>query len=198
MRHSAGNGVKRDPGSAVALAVALLVAISIEVICLQAYSKRAEEARKLNDQLEANNSQMQRHAAELHEASQKIGATFTRLNDGILRLAGNDGRLLTPGGNLKENLEFIDSKVMKSFRDYGLGISLFKANRRESSISFEAASNQFELHRLLPFLAEQENSNAFLFLDKLDLRRPVDVPAFSMKPTGLQAVLLVRVLSTPK
>jgi septal ring factor EnvC (AmiA/AmiB activator) len=198
MRHIFASAVKRDPGSAVALAVALLALISIETIFLEAYWKRGEETRKSNDQLEASNSQMQRQVAELHAATQRVSATFTRLNDGIIRVPGNDGRLLNPLRNPKENLEFTDNKVAKSFRDYGLVVNSLKASRRESSISFEAASNHFEFHRLLPFLAEQENSNAFLFLDKLDLIRPVEVPAFSMSPTGLQTMFLIRVLSAPK
>jgi hypothetical protein len=63
---------------------------------------------------------------------------------------------------------------------------------------FEAGSNNLELHRLLPFLAEQENSNAFLFLQRVDLARPAGVPAFSMNPTALETRLLIRVLSGPK
>ena len=54
----------------------------------------------------------------------------------------------------------------------------------------KSGSNHLELHRLLPLLAEQENSNAFLFIDKLDLTRPDEIPAFSTNPTGLQTRLL--------
>ena len=53
-------------------------------------------------------------------------------------------------------------------------VKSFQEGHRETSVSFEVGSNHLELHRLVPFLAEQENSNAFLFVDKLDLVRPVD------------------------
>lgn len=198
MTKMAGSGVKRDPRSAVALTIALLTVISIQAIFLEKLWKSGKEARKANDQLEASNSQMQRHIAELRAATQKISATFTRLNDGIIRVAANEGRLPTPGHNPKSNPEFADNKIAKSFRDYGLAVTSLRAGRHESSIILEVGSNQLELHRLIPFLAEQENSNAFLFIDKLDLARPVEIPAFSMNPTGLATIFLIRVLSGPK
>ena len=51
-------GVRKDPGSAVALAVVLLAVLSVEAIYLEDFWKRDEESRKANDQLEAGNSQM--------------------------------------------------------------------------------------------------------------------------------------------
>jgi hypothetical protein len=44
-------------------------------------------------------------------------------------------------------------------------------------------------------LAEQENSNAFLFLDRVYLSRPISVPPFSIDPTYLDVRLTVRILS---
>jgi len=190
--------VRKDPGSAVALAVALLAVLSIETVYLEDCWKHGEELRKANDQLEASNSQRQRHIEELRLATQKISATFARLNDGIIRVAATEGRLPTPGHNPKGNPEYVDSKVAKSLREYGLAVKSIQEGHRETSISFEAGSNQLELHRLAPFLAEQENSNAFLFVDRLDLIRPTEIPAFSMNPTGLETSLLIRVLSGPK
>ena len=77
-------------------------------------------------------------------------------------------------------------------------VKSFQEGHRETSVSFEVGSNRLELHRLVPFLAEQENSNAFLFVDKLDLVRPLAIPSFSMNPAGLETRLLIRVLSGPK
>jgi hypothetical protein len=193
-----GSSVRHDPGNAVALAVALLAFLFIEVVYLESLWKRNEESRKANEQQEANNSQMRRHNAELRAAAEKISATFTRLNDGIIRLTNIDGRLPIPGRGPKGNLEYGDSKVAKSLQEFGLVVKSLHDGRRETSASFEAGSNHLELHRLIPFLAEQENSNAFLFIDKLDLVRPLETPAFSMHPTELQTRLLFRVLSGPK
>jgi hypothetical protein len=197
MKKRAGSGARKDPGSAVVLAVVLLAFIAIEAIYLNNFCKSNEESRKANDQLEAANSQIQRHIAELRSATQKISAIFARLNDGIVRVSGNEGRLPTPGRNPTSNPDD-DSKVAKSLREYGLVVKSVQQGRHETSVSFEAGSNHLELHRLLPLLAEQENSNAFLFVDKLDLGRPPEIPAFSMNPTGLETRLLIRVLTGPK
>jgi hypothetical protein len=190
--------VRKDPGSAVALAIALVAVLSIEALYLDDLWKHDEESRKADDQLEASNWQMERHIGELRSATQKISATFTRLNDGIVRVAGSEGRLPFPGHNPKGNPEYADNKVTKSLREYGLVVKSIQESRREASISFAVGSNRLELHRLVPFLAEQENSNAFLFIDKLNLVRPTEIPSFSMNPTGLETDLLIRVLSGPK
>jgi hypothetical protein len=197
MKNRAASGARKDPGSAVVLSAVLLAFIAIEAMYLNNFWKRNEESRKANDQLEAVNSQIQRHIAELRSAAQKIGAIFARLNDGIVRVPGNDGRLPTPGHNPIGNPDD-DSKVAKSLREYGLVVKPVQQGRHETSVSFEAGSNHLELHRLLPLLAEQENSNAFLFVDKLDLDRPAEIPAFSMNPTGLETRLQMHVLTGPK
>jgi hypothetical protein len=198
MTRESDSGVRRDPRSAVALAVALVAVIAIEAMYVEDLWKRGEESRQANDQLDAANSQRQRHIAELRSSAQKIAAMFTRLNDGIIRVPGMDGRLPTPGRNPKSNSEDLDSKVAKSLQEFGLVVKSFQEGHRETSVSFEAGSNHLELHRLVPFLAEQENSNAFLFVDKLDLVRPLAIPSFSMNPAGLETRLLIRVLSGPK
>jgi hypothetical protein len=198
MTKGSESGARKDPRSAVILAVALLAAISIEAKYLENLWKRGEEARQSNDRLDAASSQMQRHIAELRSSAQKISAIFTRLNDGIVRVAGIEGRLPVPGHNPKSNSDYGESKVARSLQEFGLVVKSFQEVHRETSVSFEAGSNRLELHRLVPFLAEQENSNAFLFVDKLDLIRPLAIPAFSMNPAGLETRLLVRVLSGAK
>jgi hypothetical protein len=103
-----------------------------------------------------------------------------------------------PGHSPNFNPEYDDCKVAKSLREYGLAVRPVPEGRQETSIGFEVDSNDLELHRFVPLLAQQENSNAFLFVDKLDLVRPVGIPAFSMNPTGLETRLQIRVLTGPK
>ena len=198
MTNRFGSGVRSDPGGAVALSVVLLALISLEIMYLDDSWKRGEDSRRAIDQLEVGNTQMQQHIAELRSASQKISATFTRLNDGILRVAGIEGRLPTPGRSPNSNPEYDDCKVAKSLREYGLTVRSVQEGHHETSIGFEVGSNDLELHRFVPLLAQQENSNAFFFVDKLDLVRPVGIPAFSMNPTGLETRLQIRVLTGPK
>ena len=64
------------------------------------------------------------------------------------------------------------AKWRSRFRNMVWWSNRFKRAAAKRSVSFEVGSNHLELHRLIPFLAEQENSNAFLFIDKLDLARP--------------------------
>ncbi len=198
MTSRAEPSVRRDPGSAVALAAILLLFLAVETVYLEDFWKRNEALHRENEQQEASNSQVRRHSAELRAAAQKISATFARLNDGIVRVTSIVGRLPIPGRSAKENPEYADSTVAKSLQEYGLVVKALPDGRRETSVSFEAGSNHLELHRLIPFLAEQENSNAFLFVDKLDVVRPVEIPAFSLHPTALQTRLLIRILSGPK
>ncbi len=191
-------GAKRDPKSAVALTVALLVVIATEAVYLANFWRSNEEVRKLNNQAEASNSQTQRHIVELHSATQKIGVVFMRLNDGIARVASTEGRLATPGQDPKSNSQGPDPRLAQRLREYGLVVTSLPEVRRESSVSFQVASDHLELHRLIPLLAEEENSDAFLFVDKLDLVRPLQVSAFSMSPTGLEAKFSMRVLAGSK
>ena len=189
---------KKDPRSAVFLAIALMAIVVIEAISLQGFWKRNQDSRQTNSQLESSNSQMQRHIAELRLATQRISAIFARLSDGMLSVAGIEGRLPIPGHSPKEISPYTESKVAKSLREYGFLVSALQEGRREPSVSYKVGSNQLELHRLIPFLAEQENSNAFLFVDKLNLVRPGQTPAFSMNPVGLETELLIRLLAGPK
>lgn len=172
--------------------------VVIEAISLQGFWKRNQDSRQTNSQLESSNSQMQRHIAELRLATQRISAIFARLSDGMLSVAGIEGRLPIPGHSPKEISPYTESKVAKSLREYGFLVSALQEGRREPSVSYKVGSNQLELHRLIPFLAEQENSNAFLFVDKLNLVRPGQTPAFSMNPVGLETELLIRLLAGPK
>ena len=190
--------LKRDPRSAVLLTVVLIGIVACEAISLSGFSTKNSELRTANDQLEAANRQMERHISELRFSAEKIAATFARLNDGIVRVSRNEGRLPVPGGNTKDDPGVVENRIEKSIRDYGLIVKPVDGPHHETSVMFEAGSNNLELHRLLPFLAEQENSNAFLFLERVDLARPAGIPAFSMNPTALETRLLIRVLSGPK
>ena len=192
-------GVRRDPRSAVALTITLLLVVAIEALYLDNFWRGNEENRRINNQVEAINAQTQRHIAGLHSAAQKIGVVFTRLNEGIERVPIIEGRLPTPAQEPKSNPSpASDSRVAGPLREYGLEVTSLPEGLRESSRSFQAGSNHLELHRLVPLLAELENSNAFLFVDKLDLVRPLRVPPFATSPTELEAKFSMRVLAGPK
>jgi hypothetical protein len=190
--------VMRDPKSAILMTLVLVAIVLVEAVSLISFWRSNDELRTVNGQLEGANRQTVGHISELRSSAEKIAATFTRLNDGIVRVSGSDGRLPVSGRSPKEGADVAENRIEKAIRDYGLVVTPVDGTRHESSITFEAGSNRLELHRLLPFLVEQENSNAFLFLERVDLVRPAEIPAFSMNPTGLEARFLFRVLSGPK
>jgi hypothetical protein len=190
--------LKRDPRSAILLTLVLVGIVASEAISLSGFWTSNGVLRTANDQLEAANRQTERRILELRSSADKIAATFTRLNDGIVRVSRNEGRLPDPSRNTKDDPGVAENRIEKSIRDYGLIVKPIDGPRHESSVMFEAGSNHLEFHRLLPFLAEQENSNAFLFLERVDLARPAEIPAFSMTPIALEARLLIRVLSGPR
>jgi hypothetical protein len=198
MTMRSGPLVMRDPKSAILMTLGLGAIVLFETVSLISFWRSNDQLRIANGQLEAANRQTIRHISELRSSAEKIAATFTRLNDGIVRVSGGDGRLPVSGRSPKEGPDLAENRIEKAIRDYGLVVEPVDGTRHESSITFEAGSNRLELHRLLPFLVEQENSNAFLFLERVDLVRPAEIPDFSMKPTGLEARLLFRVLSGPK
>jgi hypothetical protein len=186
---------RRNPSSAIFFAMILLGLVSSEAICLENLWRKNSESRAANDQQEQLNRQMERHVSELKTATDKIAAVFARLSDGIIRTAGVDGQFSLLGHSLKQDPGPTYNRVAESIRQYGLVVRPIAPGPHERSVRFEAGSNNLELHRLVPILAEQENSNAFLFVDKLELTRPAVVPAFSMNPTGIEARFEFRVLS---
>ena len=68
--------------------------------------------------------------------------------------------------------------------------------RHESTIVYELASDRLEFHRLVPLLAQEENSNVFLFLDHAELKRPAATEPFSMHPSALESRLRVRMFTS--
>jgi hypothetical protein len=65
----------------------------------------------------------------------------------------------------------------------------------ENAIIYIAGSSTLEFSRVISLLAELENSNAFLYFDKVVLNRPATVPAFSTAPTYLDGRFTVRLMS---
>ncbi|MEY2603892.1 MAG: hypothetical protein QOH31_1676, partial [Verrucomicrobiota bacterium] len=65
----------------------------------------------------------------------------------------------------------------------------------ETAAIYLAGSSTLEFSRVVSLIAELENSNAFLYFDKVALNRPAAVPAFSTAPTYLDGRFTLRLLS---
>jgi hypothetical protein len=85
--------------------------------------------------------------------------------------------------------------AIQMIADAGVIVHPGKAIPGESSAIFEAGSSRLEFQRLIPLLAEQENSNAFLYFDRLLFSRPAATPPFSESATYIEARFSIRILA---
>ena len=86
--------------------------------------------------------------------------------------------------------------VIQDFVKAGLTAVPSGTVRSESSVGYQLGSEQLEFHRLVPLIAQEENSNVFLFIDHLEFVRPKAAGPFSMKATALQTQLTARMFTT--
>ena len=128
----------------------------------------------------------------------KISAMFVRLNDAVFNLRPNEINRGAAGAraNERSNEEEGRPAAIQLLTDAGVIIQPGRSAGGESSLVFEAGSSRLELERLIALFAEEENSNAFLYFDRLILSRPATTRPFSIDPTYLDARFSIRVLST--
>lgn len=129
---------------------------------------------------------------ELHTNEALIKALYTRLNDAVV-VRSRELPLLAPRLTQKASAE---PPVVKAFRESGCQVASKPNELGNMSVTYVLVSHGTEFHRLVPLIAQQENSNSFLVVDKLVLERPATTPAFSDKPTALDCDLSVRLLAT--
>jgi hypothetical protein len=147
---------------------------------------------------EQANHRLEAEIGGLRKSQLKIKALFLRLDDAVYNPQVFD-RPELPSGKLRVRQDRPPEALppaIKQLNEAGILARPERVSNGESALVYEAGSSRLELHRLIPILAEQENSNAFLFLDRLYLSRPLSVPPFSIDPTYLDARLTVRILST--
>jgi hypothetical protein len=85
--------------------------------------------------------------------------------------------------------------IIQDFVKAGLKDVPSGAAHSESSVGYQLGSDQLEFHRLVPLIAQEENSNVFLFIDHLEFTRPKATGPFSMTPTALQTRLTARMFT---
>ena len=126
----------------------------------------------------------------------KISAMFVRLNDAVFNPKAAEG-VQTPA-RLRARLVSGDERplAIQMFADAGVVLQPARTAPGESSVIFEAGSSRLEFQRLIPLLAEQENSNAFLYLDRVSINRPASTAPFSEHPTYLDARFSIRILAS--
>ncbi|MBV9671987.1 MAG: hypothetical protein JO076_04080 [Verrucomicrobia bacterium] len=169
--------------------------LAVELFSTGALWKSNEQLHDETDRLEDANAQNEKYVSELKIAAPKISGIFTRLNDSVVRVKSIEGKLPIPGQKpaIQEQ-----PKTVRAWQDYGFSVIPQGTANRESSVCFQIVSDQMEFHRVIPALAEQENSNALLFIDKLTLIRPAKITAFALTPVALKTRFTVRLLTSSK
>ena len=64
----------------------------------------------------------------------------------------------------------------------------------ESALIYDGGGTRLEFQKLIGLLADAENGNLFLFIDRLALGRPNTVHPFSLEPTYLETRISLRFL----
>jgi hypothetical protein len=142
--------------------------------------------------LRENLARTRTRTEELRAGEARIKALYTRLNDAVV-VRSRELPLLAPRPGQKASPE---PPVIKAFRESGCQVAAKNLTELGNmSVTYVLVSHGTEFHRLVPFIAQQENSNTFLVVDKLVLERPATTPAFSEKPTALDCELSVRLLA---
>jgi hypothetical protein len=189
--------VKQSLGFITIVVLLVFAILLCEVIWIRNAKNAAEElgARNLV-QIQANDRQ-RAEIQGLKTNQTKISAMFMRLNDAIFNARTNETAKGQTGYRQGPRPTEPEARpaAIQLLTDAGVIVQPGRPVGGEPSLIFEAGSSRLELERLIALFAEAENSNAFLYVDRLFLSRPAATEPFSINPTYLDARFSIRVLS---
>jgi hypothetical protein len=182
------------PRSAIVLSVGVMILLIAEACWLLNWHRANEELTLVNVRRAGQNAIDGRKVLELRSASVRIDGLYLRLQDPLTATpqAGQQPSGL-PGGPRAVATE---PMVIQDFVKAGLKAVPTGPVHSESGVGYQLGSDQVEFHRLVPLIAQEENSNVFFFIDHLEFLRPKATGPFSMKPTALQTRLTARMFTT--
>jgi hypothetical protein len=182
------------PRSAIVLSACVLVLFIAEAFWLYTWHRANEELSIANVRRAGQNAIDGRKILELRSASVRIDGLYLRLQDPLAptpQVAQQPSALMSsPQPAITEPM------VIQDFVKAGLKAVPSGTVYPESSVGYQLGSDQLEFHRLVPLIAQEENSNVFHFIDHLEFLRPKATGPFSMKPTALQTRLTARMFTT--
>ncbi|HZC34871.1 MAG TPA: GspMb/PilO family protein [Chthoniobacterales bacterium] len=154
-----------------------------------------EKLRATNQTQIQANARLEAEIDGLRASQAKINALFTRLNESIARKTNPE--LNSTNRSLLANRETADqeSSVISRMSEVGVVTQPSRVPNGEAANIYLAGSSNLEFSRVVSLIAELENSNPFLYFDKVALSRPSSVPAFSTAPTYLDCRFTVRLLN---
>jgi len=168
--------------------------ISLEVFCVRQVTNGSQLLLQQNLMQRQENERMRAEIEGLKALRSHITAMFARLNDAVFNPRITEQTSGRP--HLRPLNGFERPSAIQAFADAGVVVQPGRSTLGETSAIFEAGSSRLEFQRLIALLAEQENSNAFLYLDRLLLSRPAAIPPFSELPTYIDARFSIRILAT--
>jgi len=170
--------------------------ISLELFCILRINKGSDALLNQNVIQRQENERMRTEIQGLKAMQQKISAMFVRLNDAVFNLRIMEAERTSSLSRLRSLTGDERPSAIQMIADAGVVVHPGRANPGEASAIFEAGSSRLEFQRLIPLLAEQENSNAFLYIDRIFVSRPAVIPPFSELPTYLDARFSIRILAS--
>jgi hypothetical protein len=182
------------PRSAIVLSACALILLFAEMCWLLNWHHSNEELAMANVRRAGQNAIDGRKVLELRSAAVRIDGLYLRLQD-PLTAAPQPGQQ-PPGLLNAPRASSTEPMVIQDFVKAGLKAVPTGAVHSESGVGYQLGSDQLEFHRLVPLIAQEENSNVFLFIDHLEFLRPKATGPFSMKPTALQTRLSARMFTT--
>jgi len=169
--------------------------ISLELFCILRMNKGSDALLNQNVIQRQENERMRTEIQGLKAMQQKISAMFVRLNDAVFNLRIMEAERTSSLSRLRSLTGDERPSAIQMIADAGVVVHPGRTNPGEASAIFEAGSSRLEFQRLIPMLAEQENSNAFLYIDRIFVSRPAAIPPFSELPTYLDARFSIRILA---
>ena len=176
------------------LSISILALFGLEMFWLYSWHRSNEELYTANVRRSSQNALDLRKITDLKAAAVRINGLYLRLQDPGPAPQNEQQLPLLDGGGVRQNGP--ESIVIQDFIKAGFAAVPIRELRPEASSVYELGSNQLEFHRLVPLLAQEENSNVFLFFDHLELLRPKTTEPFSLRPTALQARLTARTFTS--
>jgi hypothetical protein len=180
------------PRSAIVLSACVLVLFIGEAFWLFNWHRENESLSVANVRRAGQNAIDGRKVLELRSASVRIDGLYLRLQDPLTPQIAQQPSALVSDAHPAAT----EPMIIQDFVKAGLKAVPSGAAHSESSVGYQLGSDQLEFHRLVPLIAQEENSNVFLFIDHLEFTRPKATGPFSMKPTALQTRLTARIFAT--
>ena len=175
------------------------VLLGAEAICLSRMTTAADELARQNQAQRLLNGRLQSEIQGLKLSQAKVSAMYVRLNDAIVGPKGLEGTHGPVAVNpLHSGLPDLAGRpfAIQQLAEAGAVVQPTRPSAGEAAITYEAGCSKLEFQRLVALLAEQENSNAFLYFDRVFLSRSGSTQPFSRDPTYLDARFSIRLLSS--